>query len=212
MVEALMNQVLALSQVVPLPIFTVVGSFVEEIISPIPAQATMLLGGSLARVQYAGMWMLVLMAFTGAIGKLLGSLVYYVFADKIEDIVVPRYGKYIGVTHEQLELVGKKLGKGWKDDAVLLILRLLPVVPSAPVSVACGLFKIDLRTFIITTFLGSLFRNLFYLLIGYYGWDAYQRFVQSLAHYKGSFGIVIALIVVVGAGYLAHRSWKRRRR
>lgn len=211
MVETLMNYVLALSQVVPLPIFTVVGSFVEEIVSPIPAQAIMLLGGSLARVQYAGIWMLVLMAFTGAIGKLLGSLVYYVFADKIEDIVVPRYGKYIGVTHEQLELVGKKLGRGWRDDIVLFILRLLPVVPSAPVSVACGLFKIDLRTFIVTSFSGSLFRNFFYLLIGYYGWDAYQRFMQSLAPYRGLF-IMVIVFVVAGASYLAYRSWKRRRR
>jgi len=211
MVESLMNQVLALSQVVPLPIFTVVGSFVEEIVSPIPAQAIMLVGGSLARVQYAGLWMLVLMAFTGAIGKLLGSVVYYVFADKIEDIIVPRYGKYIGVTHEQLEMVGKKLGRGWRDDIVLFILRLLPIVPSAPVSVACGLFKIDLRTFIITSFFGSFFRNVFYLLIGYYGWEAYQRFMQSLAPYKGLF-ITVLGVVVLGVGYMAYRSWKRRRR
>jgi membrane protein DedA with SNARE-associated domain len=211
MLEVLVNQVFALSQMVPLPVFTAVGSLIEELISPIPAQAIMLLGGSLAKTQYASQWMLVVMAFTGAIGKSLGSIVYYMFADKIEDVIVPRYGKYIGVTHEQLELVGKKLGNGFKDDIVLFLLRLLPIVPSAPVSVACGLFKIDLWTFVITAFIGSFFRNLFYLLIGYHGWEAYRYFMQSLVSYKQPFvgGLIVVVLALLA---LTYRAWKKKQR
>lgn len=209
MVPELAVHVFTLSQHVPLPVFTGIGSVIEEIVAPIPSQAIMLLAGSLARADYAGFWQLILMAFTGAIGKTLGCLVYYVFADKIEDVVVPRFGKYIGISHEQLERVGKKLGRGWRDDVGLFLLRLIPAVPSAPVSVACGLFKIDLKTFILTTLAASFLRNLLYVLIGYYGWGAYRRFVHSLLQYRWYF-IAFAVALCAAAGVWAYRRWKRK--
>lgn len=211
MIEHILQEVLALSQVVPLPVFTAIGSLVEELISPIPAQAIMLLGGSLAHAQYASLWLILFMAFTGSVGKLIGSVLYYVFADKVEDLIVPRYGKYLGITHEQLERVGARLGRGLRDDIALLLLRLIPVIPSGPVSVACGLFKINLQTFVVTALIGSFFRNIFYLLIGYYGWDAYRRFVRSLSEYKLLF-LVAGTLVVLGGLIWGYRAWKRRRR
>lgn len=201
---------LALSQHAPLPVFTAIGSLVEELISPIPTQAVMFLAGSLARAGRAGLGMLVFMAVTGALGKVIGSFLYYFFADKIEDVIVPRFGKYIGISHEQLERVGKRLGRGWRDDIGLLILRLIPAVPSAPVSVACGLFKIDLRTFIWTAFVGSFARNALYLLIGYYGWSAYQRFIHSFAPYKPYFFGALAIVSIILLVF-AYRYWKKRR-
>lgn len=211
MLSTLTQYLYDFSQQVPLPVFTAVGSLIEEIISPIPSQAIMIFGGSLARAAHTGQLMLVLMALTGAVGKTLGSLLYYVFADKIEDIIVPRFGKYIGISHEQLEQVGKKLGRGWADDIALFLLRLIPAVPSSPVSVACGLIKIDLRTFIVTAFFGSFFRNWMYLLIGFYGWEAYRRFLQPFLPYQ-KYIIPSLVLVGVGLAILGYRYWRRKKR
>lgn len=211
MFSTLTHHLLALSQQVPLPVFAAVGSFIEEVISPLPSQAIMVFGGSLARAAQAGQLMLVFMAATGAVGKTLGSLVYYVFADKIEDVIVPRYGKYIGISHEQLEQVGKRLGRGWGDDVVLLLLRLIPAVPSSPVSVACGLIKIDLRTFIVTALLGSFFRNWMYLSIGFYGWEAYHRFIRPFLPYQ-RYVIPALLLGCMGLAIWGYRYWQRKKR
>ncbi len=211
MFSALTHDLLALSQQVPLPIFTAIGSFIEEIFSPLPSQAVMVFAGSLARAVRTGQVVLMLMALTAAVGKTLGCLLYYVFADKIEDIVVPRYGKYIGISHEQLEQVGKKLGRGWADDVALLLLRLIPAVPSSPVSVACGLIKIDLRTFIVTAFIGSFFRSWMYLLIGFYGWEAYHRLLRPFLPYQRY--VIPALVLgCMGLAIWGYRYWQKKKR
>ncbi len=211
MFQALVLHVFGLSQYVPLPVFTALGSLLEELVWPIPGQAVMLLAGSLARSAGAGILLLCFIALTGAVGKVAGCLLYYVFADKIEDVIMPRYGKYFGITHEQLERVGKKLGRGWKDDVALLILRLLSPIPSAFVSIACGLFKIDLKTFIVTSFIGSYLRNILFLFIGYYGWAAYQRFLESFRPYLPFIGSLVGVFCLAG-GIVGYWFWKKRKR
>lgn len=209
MIENLIFQLQVLSQQVPLPIFTAVGSLIEEIISPLPSQAIMIFAGSLAKTEHVGQLMLVFMALTGAIGKTVGCLFYYVFADKIEDLIVPRYGKYIGVSHEQLERVGKKLGHTWADDVALFFLRLIPAIPSSPVSIACGLIKVSLRTFIVTALLGSFLRNWFYLLIGFYGWEAYRRSLRPFLQYREYLFLVLG-VVILGGGIWFYRRWRKK--
>ncbi len=203
-----MQSLLALGQQVPLPVFTAAGSLIEEIISPLPSQGIMLFAGSLARSAHAGQWMLFFMALTGAFGKTLGCYIYYFFADKIEDKIMPRFGKYFGITHEQLERVGKRLGKGWADDVALFLLRLIPAVPSSPVSVACGLIKLNIRTFLWTAFAGSFLRNWFYLLIGYFGWEAVRRFIRPMAPYAHFWPVLAGLAGLI-ALYFGYRFWRK---
>jgi membrane protein DedA with SNARE-associated domain len=154
---------------VPLIWFVLGGSFLEEVFSPIPSYAIMVTAGSVARVQ-GKMWVwLVLFAVLGAFGKTIACLIYYTLADVFEDVFVPRFGKYFGVTHEDIEAMGARMGQRRSDHWLMIGLRALPVVPSVPISLVSGIIKVERRLFIWTTFIGTLIKNSAYLVIGYFG-------------------------------------------
>jgi len=156
-----------LSGIMPLPIFTFFGAFIEEVIAPIPSPLVMTLAGSMAASLGRAWTYLIWLALVGAIGKTIGSYIIYVISDKGEDIVLNKFGKYLGVSHKEVEIIGKHLNKGWRDEFVLILLRAIPIMPTAPVSIVCGLIKINLKTYLSSTFIGTLIRNVFYLYLGF---------------------------------------------
>ncbi len=159
---------------IPLELFVMLGSFLEEIIAPIPSPFIMTSAAVLAREQaytHVGYALLVVL---GAVGKTLACWGVYVVADRGEDVLIKKYGSYLGITHERIEKIGSLFAKGWWDDVVLFMLRALPIVPTFLVSVVSGVIKLNLRTYIVSTFLGTVVRNIIYMIIGLYG-------IQSLA-------------------------------
>jgi len=157
----------SLAQQVPVTWFVFIGALVEEIIAPIPSPLVMMLGGSIAASQGSTVLFLLLLALIGALSKTLGSLVIYVLADKAEDVLINKFGKFLGVSHSDTEGLGKYLGNGKRDDIAIFLMRAIPVIPTAPVSVIAGLIKINLKTYLLSTFLGLVVRNMIYLYLGY---------------------------------------------
>jgi membrane protein DedA with SNARE-associated domain len=154
----------------PLELFVLVGSFLEEVISPIPSALIMGTAGSLALMRGDPLEYLLLLALIGNVGKTLGAWVYYVIGDKLEDIFMPRATKWFGVHHEDLQSIGQRfVGHHWKDGGVLFLLRILPPFPTTPVSLVAGIIKMDIRVFLIATYAGNFFKDLLYLYIGYAG-------------------------------------------
>ena len=101
---------------VPLEVFVFVGSFLEEVISPIPAALIMGTAGSLALMKGETLWYLLLLAALGNLGKTLGAWLYYLLGDKLEDAFIHKATKWFGVRHEDLENIGKRfVGHHWKD-------------------------------------------------------------------------------------------------
>lgn len=184
-----------ISGVVPLPVFTFFGALIEEIIAPIPSPIVMTLAGSLAAASNSTLFYLVLLALTGSIGKTIGAYVIYYISDKAENIVVEKFGKFIGITTKEVERISSKLNSGKRDDLVLFLLRAIPIVPTAPVSVVCGLIKIKLKTYLWTTFLGTLVRNIIYLYLGYTSLNAVEN-INSEIDSLEKFGYAIVLIIV----------------
>lgn len=165
---------------VPLVTYVFIGEIIEEIISPIPSQLVLLTAGSLAQAQQQGLWFIVLLTIIAAVAKTFATILYYVLADKLEDQLVPRFGKYIGVTHESIEAIGKKLDKGGKREFIsLFIVRCLPILPSAPVSMVCGAVKINFKTFFWATMAGNMLRGGMMLLTGYLGFDIFESFLHG---------------------------------
>lgn len=192
--------------IVPLEIFVVFGSVLEEIIAPIPSPLVMTLAGSFAQVHKIGLGHLLILAVLGSAGKTLGSWVLYVCVDKMEDVFMKKFGKYIGVTHADIEHIGQSLNKGWKDNVFLLLARALPIIPSAPIAFVCGAIKLDLTTFITSTFLGTIIRNLLFLYIGYTGLSTYTRFTSGLEEVES----IIQMLIGGGiAGLLVWAYYKR---
>lgn len=196
------------AQSVPLPLFVMVGGVVEEIIAPIPSPLVSTLAGSITASQNFGFGYLLWICVLATLAKTFGAWLFYVLGDKMEDLAVPRFGKYIGVRHQDLESFGSRFHGTWKDDLVLLLLRSIPVMPSTPISLVCGILKIRLRTFLVATFVGFYIRNLTFMLIGYTGLSAATSLMEGIDTAETILKAVIVLGVAAVIGWLY---WKRKK-
>ncbi len=199
---------LSFANSLPLEVFVLVASFVEEVIAPIPSPTVMVLAGSFARVQDYMMPALVVLALIGAMGKTIGAIVVYFITDKAEDVVMNKFGKFFGVTHEDVEKLGKKLGNGFRDYILLTTLRALPFIPSVVVSVGSGLLKVPVTLFIISTFLGTIIRDGFYLYAGYIGATALFTIINQSSSLET---VVEVLVVLAGLAFIGYRIYLRKK-
>lgn len=195
------------AEVLPPPWFTFFGTMLEEIIAPIPSPLVMTLGGSLAASLHKNVAYLFLLALTGTAGKTIGSYVIYLIADKFEDVLSTRIGKWFGISHAQLENIGARLGKGWKDNVAIFVLRALPIMPTAPVSFVAGILKIDLKSYLVSSALGIFVRNIFYLYLGFTSLDALENINENLSSWE-SVGSIIVLVFIAALVYYIYK--KRR--
>lgn len=188
---------------VPLEVFTLVGTFVEEVIAPIPSPLMMTTVGSIAALQGKAMSYLLVLSVIGAVGKLFGAWILYFFADKAEDIVLGRFGKFLGVSHADVEKIGKHLNGSYRDDLILIVLRALPIIPSSVVSVGSGILKINLKTYLYTTFLGTIVRDFVFLYFGFVGVSAFEGYIKGFESAESliQIGIGIALFLFIAFMY-----------
>lgn len=189
-----------LSTTVPLPFFTTAGAALEEIIAPIPSPLVMTLAGSLAASASKHWLYLVYLAIIGSIAKTAASYVVYFVSDKAEDFVLTKFGRFVGVSHKEVEKLGSQLSGGWTDHLVLLALRAIPIIPTAPVSIIAGLLKIEIWTFLWTTVVGYAVRNYFYLYLGATSLGALESLNEGLDSvekigYLIVFGLLVAITI-----------------
>ncbi|MBU2495064.1 MAG: VTT domain-containing protein [Candidatus Omnitrophota bacterium] len=196
MLENLILHLKLLSEQIPVGLYALVGGFVEEIIAPIPSPLIMTTAGSLLRLQGQGIAALFLISFLAAIGKTLGSWIIYVVADKSEDLIMLRFGKFLGVTQQDVEKIGKRFDNTWKDDLLLVLLRAVPFVPGAPVAVVCGLIKLNPKRYLRSTLAGTFLRSLMFGFIGYNGLAAYQKIISGFNALETAGTILFVFLVL----------------
>lgn len=196
-----------MAQAIPLPLFVLLGGIVEEIVAPIPSPLVTTLAGSIVTAQGLGIPYLLWICALATFAKTIGAWLFYILGDKLEDLAIPRFGKYIGVRHEDLEHFGGHFEGSWKDDVILLVIRMIPVMPSTPVSLACGILKISRRTFFTSTYIGFFIRNLFFMLLGYTGIEAAKSVLEGISTAESALHALIVLGIIA---LLAWLYWKRR--
>lgn len=200
MFKVLEDKLLDLAERIPLELFSFLGSFIEEIVAPIPSPIVMTTTGSLAALQERPLEYLLVLSVLGALGKMFGALIVYIIADKAEDLLLVKFGRLIGVTHKEVESIGKHFHRTHKDVLVLIFLRSIPFVPSTLVSVSSGILKIDKKHFLLATFLGTIIRDSIFLYFGYRGVGAFSHILQgfdTLESALQAFGVaaIAALLV-----------------
>lgn len=188
--------------------FVAIGAAIEEIIAPIPSPIIMTLAGSVAKAQLRPAIYLLVLALIGAIAKTLASWIVYVISDKAEDIVIAKFGKFVGVTHKEVEKIGRYFSGGNKDMWVMMLARAIPIVPTAPVSIVSGIIKLNMRSYIIGTAIGTFFRNIMYLYLGYYGTSSAENILNGLDSIES---VVQLLLVVIGGTVLAVMFYRREK-
>ncbi|MGI5827863.1 MAG: DedA family protein [Patescibacteria group bacterium] len=206
--EDLLNVLLSFANKVPIELYAIIGPFAEEIVSPIPSPFVMASAGSIAAAQNKALIYLAWLALLGAFGKTIASWILYFAADKAEDVVVGRFGKFIGISHKEVEDLGRHFNGGWRDNVIIFFARFIPIIPSSPISVVCGAIKINVWTFISSTFLGTIFRNMFYLYFGYAGLNAYESTLKGLDSAESVVQIVMVVAVAVVLVWLYYKRSK----
>jgi len=197
-----------LARQVPLEIFALIGSFVEELLAPIPSPIIMTMAGTIAQAQGRLLVYLLVVALLSSAAKTVAGLLLYIIADKGGDFLVSHFGKFLNITQEEIEKIGAYISGGWKDDVVLFLLRSIPVMPSSPISITCGAIKINMFTFLWATFFGSIIRSSFYLYLGFTGLDAARSLLESMNSLETIFKVAFVAILVAAVlwGY-----YKRQR-
>lgn len=180
----------------PLELFVFAGCFLEEIISPIPSFVVLIPAGAAAEVQGLGWWYLVPLAFIGAAGRVAASAILYTLADKAEDWLFSSGRRFFGVTHQQLESLGARLGGKKRDFVVLFLLNAVPVLPTSLLSLTCGFIKVPFRLFLVATYVGSAVNAVFYMSLGYAGLSAASQLRSVDAALQVVIGVVVAALAV----------------
>ena len=208
LIETMIVWLETLSTFISIELFALLGSFIEELVAPIPSPIIMTLAGSIALEQEKALSYLLVIAVISSFAKTLAGWLLYFVADVAEDVLMTKFGKYFGVSHEEIERIGAYISGGWKDSLVLFLLRSIPVMPSSPISVTCGAIKINIKTFLLATFFGSIIRSFFFLYIGYTGLEASRNLMEGLDSLDTIFKIIF---VVVLLGVFIWALYKRKR-
>jgi membrane protein DedA with SNARE-associated domain len=187
-----------LSFTTPLELFTLIGSFIEEIIPPIPSSLITLSAGGILAARKSWWLTILWLAMFSAIGKCLGSIIIYFVAAKTQTALITRYGKYLKITEKDIESFSKRFGKGWKDDVTLFILRSIPLVPSFTVSIGSGILRLNVRTYLIATFFGTIIRDGILIAIGYAGLDIYKKMAPWIDSTATVIFSLLLIAVIVG--------------
>jgi len=171
-----------------------IGMTLESACIPIPSEIIMTFSGY---VVWQGNTNMTLFGITliGALGNLLGSLIAYFVGLKGGRPFLEKYGRYVLITHSKLQLAERWFVR-YGSEAVL-ISRLLPVIRTF-ISLPAGIANMDLKKFVLYTFIGSLPWS---FVLGYIGvqlgpnWGIIQSYfhVMDIGVLIGVLGVVVYL-------------------
>lgn len=208
MLSSLEEKILSLINVLPLEIFVFIASFIEEVFAPIPSMAVLLTTGSFASLQNYTLMALIPLAIIATLGKTIGAIIVYYLSGKFGEITITKFGGIFNVSHEEIKTFGSKITGSTKDYFLLIALRALPIVPSAVVSIGCGVMKIKLKVYIITTFIGTILRDSVFLYIGFKGTQLLASIADQSAGIESLIQTFVLVMVLAGLIYLYFKKKK----
>lgn len=184
---------------IPLELVVFFGSIIEEIFPILPSPLLLIITKIVTYNQKLSVLYILSLISIATFGKTIGSLFLYFLADKTEDLIIGRFGKWFKVSHKSVENIGKRFTGSWKDIIVLIFLRAVPIIPTAPLSLVCGIIKLNIRTFIVSAFIGSFIR-IFILL--YLGVAAYRSLITNV---DNAIEISLVFIIVCFIGWFYYK-------
>ena len=178
---------------------------IESAAIPLPSEIIMPLAGwKLIEAKGRGVEWVLLAGFFGALGNTLGSIIAYYAGLWAGRPFIERYGKYILISHHDLDLADRFFAR-WGKWAVFAG-RLLPVVRTF-ISVPAGISRVPIWEFIIYTFAGAFIWS---TALAYGGYKLGENY-EDLRAWMRPFDIpILILIVLAVAGYVylhIKRAW-----
>lgn len=179
-----------------------IGMTIESACIPLPSEVIMPLAGF---VVYEGKMSLIGITVVGVLGNLVGSLIAYFVGFKGGRPFLEKYGKYVLISHNKLEMAHNWFEK-YGHEAVL-ISRMLPIIRTF-ISFPAGIAEMDLKKFTIYTLLGSI---PWVLALGYIGvilgpnWNMIEKYFRYM-------DIVIGIGLAIFIAYLIYKYWYKDRK
>jgi membrane protein DedA with SNARE-associated domain len=177
-----------------------IGTLLEEVIVPLPSSLIMMGGGffliKASSFIEALRQTLVFFVPIGLVGVMAGSIFWYAAAHWLEEITIKRWGKYLGISWDELKGIEHYFKNRTADEWVLLALRAIPIFPGALTAVFAGLIRMPFKKFIVFGSLGTAIRL---MIMGLLGWF-FQEMYVFYASYFEQFSFVGALVMLLGVG------------
>ena len=165
----------------------------ESACVPIPSEAIMPFAGSLIVTEPARGFNLHTLAFVGAAGNLLGSIVAYWVGRIGGRPFLEKYGKILLIRKRDLDKSEQFFQK--YGDATALFSRVLPIVRTF-ISLPAGISRMNFPKFCIYTFIGAL---PFCYLLAWAGVKLGQHWTQVHAWLqKADVGVAVVLVILLG--------------
>jgi Uncharacterized membrane-associated protein len=174
-----------------------IGMTLESACIPFPSEITMPFAGF---VVWQGTTNMTILGITlvATVANLFGSLIAYCVGSLGGRPLLEKYGKYILITHSKLDLADKWFEK-YGYEAVL-ISRLLPIIRTF-ISLPAGIAHMDIKKFVIYTFLGSL---PWCFALGYLGFLLGPQW-ELIRNYFHILDIIVGIGIVAFIGYLVYQ-------
>lgn len=174
----------------------------ESALLPIPSEVTMPFSGFLASQGKLSFWLIVLV---GTVANLTGSLIAYYIGYLLEETIliriIKKYGKFVLITLDDYHKANKWFLK--YGEKIIFISRLLPAVRTI-ISLPAGVFKMNIRKFIVYTTVGCFIWSVFLTYIGIVLGENWN----SLEPYYRKSEIIIAALIIFAALFYINRKLK----
>ncbi len=175
---------------------------IESACIPLPSEVIMPFSGYLVAT---GRFRLGWVALAGAVGCNAGSLVAYYVGALGGRPLVERYGRFVLVTHHDIELADRFFAR--YGDWAVFVARLLPVVRTF-IALPAGISRMNFLRFNVYTFLGSL---PWCWALAYAGVKLGSRWTV-LREYFHRFDTALGVLILVGLVWFIRDRWKNRLR
>ncbi|OHA91911.1 MAG: hypothetical protein A3J09_00155 [Candidatus Zambryskibacteria bacterium RIFCSPLOWO2_02_FULL_51_21] len=109
--------------------------------------------------------LLVFVAVPVGLGSTLGTMAFYGLAYFGGKPAVNKYHKYLHFSWNDVEKVSTRFKGVWYDEIIFLLLRVVPVLPSMPLSLVAGFFRMRFWPYFVLTAVGLIVRMLLTLLL-----------------------------------------------
>lgn len=182
-------------------------AFLGAMCIPIPSELTFGIGGALCTASFAAslgakqlqLWAVIVV---GTVATVCGASVAYAVGRYGGRAFVDRYGKYVLLSHEDLDRAERLFGR-W-GDGLVAVGQLIPLL-RAFVGFFAGVAKVRWVAFLVLTTIGAAAWVSLISVIGYEAGDSWH----SVLRWFGAAGYVIAALVVIALVVAFVHRWRR---
>ena len=174
---------------------------IESANIPLPSEIIMPFAGFQVGLSHMNLWWV---AFAGAIGCVLGSILSYWVGMIGGRPLIEKYGKYILISHHDLDKADSWFKK--HGEMTVFVGRLLPVVRTF-ISFPAGIAEMNFGRFVTYSFIGSFIWS---LILAWIGMKLGENW-ESLRQYFHSFDWIILSLILIGIIWYVWRHIKNSR-